>query len=120
MLRNVGLQQIIYSIGNDPLLRLPLFSGKITTLQLGGKDLLCRYLRLMKGHLAIRPDRVLAQSRASATGAIKNDEHLAALGCDLHAEAGTAEDVQEARCLSANQAKMGGRGEGHVKPKRVE
>src|SRR6202047_5303532 len=85
MLGNVGLQQIIYSIVNDPSLRLPLFGGKITTLQLGGKDLLCRYLGLMKGHTAIRPDRVLAQSRASATGAIKNDEHLAALGCDLHA-----------------------------------
>src|ERR1700730_1654585 len=91
MLGNVGLQQIIYSIGNDPSRRLPRFSGKITTLQLGGKDLLCRYLGLMKGHTAIRPDRVLAQSRASSSGAIKNDEHLAALGCDLHAEAGTAD-----------------------------
>src|SRR6202035_1633472 len=67
------------------------FSGKITALKLGRKDLLCRYLGLMKGHTAIRSDRVLAQSRASDTGAIKNDEHLAALGCDLHAEAGTAD-----------------------------
>src|SRR3979490_3317259 len=91
MLGNVGLQQIIHSIGNDSSLRFPLFASRITALQLGCKDLLCGYLGLMKGHTAIRPDRVLAQSRASATGAIKNDEHLAALGCDLHAEAGTAD-----------------------------
>src|SRR6202022_2710353 len=86
-------------------LRLPLFGGKITTLKLGRKDLLCRYLGLMKGHTAIRPDRVLAQSRASATGAIKNDEHLAALGCDLHAEAGTADvPVYDVRLANRQRA----------------
>src|ERR1700724_1294689 len=91
MLGNVGLQQIIYSIGNDPSLRLPLFSGKITTLQLGGKDLLCRYLGLMEGHAPIRPNRVLAQPRPRTAGAIKDDEHPAALGSDLHAETGTTD-----------------------------
>ena len=88
MLGNVGLQQIIHSIGNDSSLRLPPLTGRIPAFQLGRKDLLCRYLGLMKGHAAIRPDRVLAQSRAGAASAIKDDEHLAALGCDLHAEAG--------------------------------
>src|SRR5215217_2700471 len=91
MLGNVGLQQIIYSIGNDPSLRLPLFTSGITTLQLGRKDLVCRHLGLMKGYTAIRPDRVLAQSRAGTTGAIKNDEHLAALRGDFHAEAWTTD-----------------------------
>src|ERR1700730_16888036 len=91
MLGNVGLQQIIYSIGNDPSLRLPLFSGRITALQLGRKDLLRRYLGLMKGHAPVWPNGIFAKLRLRSTTAVENDEHLAALGCDLHAEAGTTD-----------------------------
>src|SRR5262249_27000447 len=39
-------------------------------------------------HAPIRADGVLAQPRAGAAGAVEHDEYLAALGRNLHAEAG--------------------------------
>ena len=84
------LQQILNAICYDPSLRLAFLACGIAALELGCKDLLRSYSCLMERDPSIRADGVLAQLRASAAGAVKRDEHLAALRRDLHAEAGVS------------------------------
>jgi hypothetical protein len=42
----------------------------------------------IKRDAAVWPDGVFAQMRPGTARPVQNDEHLAALGCDLHAESG--------------------------------
>src|SRR5262249_48955786 len=87
---NEGLQQILDSICNEPSLCLPLLSRGIAAIQLCCEYFLCRHMGLMKRHAPIGPDRIFAQLRTCAAGAVENNEHLAALRCDLQPEARAA------------------------------
>jgi hypothetical protein len=63
-------------------------SRRIAPFEFGGKNLLRRHAGLMKRYPAVWPDGVFAQIRPGTARAVQNDEHLAALGRDLHAETG--------------------------------
>src|SRR4051794_26805553 len=88
MLGNEVLQQIIDPIRHDTSLGFPLLGCRIPSFELRREHPLRRYSCLMKRYAAVWPDGVFAQVRPGTAGAVQNDEHLAALGRDLHAEAG--------------------------------
>src|SRR5713101_4994994 len=88
MLGDEGLQQVLHPVCHDTSPCLALFGREVTSLELRCEYLLSRQTRLMKRYAAVWPDGVFAQLRAGPAGAVENEEHLAALGRDLHAEAG--------------------------------
>src|SRR5262249_8027831 len=83
-LGNERLQQILGAFSSVPLFPPPFPARRPAAFELGRHPLRPRPSPLMKAHTPIRPDGVLAQPRPSTAGAIENDEHLAALGCDLY------------------------------------
>src|SRR5436190_5701733 len=88
MLRYKAFQEILDAVRHDTPLRRSFLGGWIAALELGGEHLMRGHARLMERHAAIRPDGVLAQPRSGASGAVENNEHLAAFRGDLDAEAG--------------------------------
>src|SRR5262249_13121051 len=89
-LRYEGFQEILDTICYDPSLRLALLGRRIAAVELGGEHSLRCHSCLVEGHAPVWPDGVFAQLRAGAADTVQNDEHLAALRRDLHAEARTA------------------------------
>jgi hypothetical protein len=87
---NEKLDQIFDTVSHKSAAGLLLLSRRVAPLGSSGEDLQGCCARLVQRDAALRPDRVFAQPRARTAGAIKHDEHLAALWGDLDAETGTA------------------------------
>jgi hypothetical protein len=81
------LQQIIHPICHDSPLGFALLGCRIPPFVLRCENPLRRHAGLMKRDAAVWPD-IFAQMRPRTARAGQDDEHLAALGCDLHAEPG--------------------------------
>src|SRR5262245_55223234 len=90
MLSDKQFDQIIHAIGNKSTASLLLFSRRVFALCSGGEYFKRCDAGLMQRHATIRADRVFAQSRSRASGAIEHNKNLTAPRGDLDAEAGTA------------------------------
>src|SRR5262245_1245617 len=90
MLSDKTLYQIVHAVSNKSTASLLLLGSRIFTFCSSSKYLQRHYASLMQRDATIRPNRVFAQTRSSATCAIEHNENLATIRSDFYAEAGTA------------------------------